>query len=73
MTKIAINDLSPAGTDLFMDSESFLNELTDEQLNETQGGSILSVAAIISTVGCMVVAGGAFVIGVTVGYHTRRK
>ncbi|ACK66684.1 conserved hypothetical protein [Rippkaea orientalis PCC 8801] len=39
MANIAISNLYPAGTDLFVDSESFMAELTDDQLNETHGGA----------------------------------
>ncbi|MDZ8109384.1 MAG: hypothetical protein RM338_27665 [Nostoc sp. DedQUE12a] len=39
MANIKINNLSPAGSELFQDSESFLNELTDAELG-TRGGII---------------------------------
>ncbi|WP_138499835.1 hypothetical protein [Nostoc sp. PA-18-2419] len=39
MATIKISDLHPAGSELFVDSESYLNNLTDEELNRTQGGS----------------------------------
>jgi hypothetical protein len=39
MTTIKISDLHPTGSDLFHDSESYLNELTDDQLDLTHGGS----------------------------------
>jgi hypothetical protein len=38
MANIHISDLRPIGADLFLDSESFINELTDEDLNMTHGG-----------------------------------
>ncbi|MEQ9625076.1 hypothetical protein [Coleofasciculus chthonoplastes] len=38
MATIKISDLRPAGADLLQDSESFINELTDEDLNITHGG-----------------------------------
>jgi hypothetical protein len=37
MATIKIHDLNPAGSELFQDSESFLNELTDAELG-LQGG-----------------------------------
>jgi hypothetical protein len=40
MAKITISELRPAGVDLFDGSESFLQELTDTELNGTQGGLI---------------------------------
>lgn len=39
MAIIKINNLNTAGYDLFNDSESYLTELTDSELNMTQGGS----------------------------------
>ncbi len=44
MANIAISDLRPVGANLFQDSESFFNDLTDEELNSTQGGIIWTVA-----------------------------
>lgn len=37
MANIKINNLNPAGSDLFADSESFMTELSDAEL-ATQGG-----------------------------------
>jgi len=37
MTAITISDLHPAGSDLFLDSESFLRDLSDSEL-QIQGG-----------------------------------
>jgi hypothetical protein len=39
MASITISNLGTAGSALFVDSESYLNELTDEEKNETQGGT----------------------------------
>jgi hypothetical protein len=54
MANIAISDLCPTGANLFQDSESFLNNLTDEELNNTHGGIIWTVviatAIILTTV-----------------------
>ena len=38
MASIQINNLQPAGSDLFNDSESFLAELAHEDLNIVSGG-----------------------------------
>ena len=32
------NDVTIAGTDFFTDTESFLNELTDDELQQVRGG-----------------------------------
>jgi hypothetical protein len=38
MSSIEISNLSPAGSQLFQDTESFLDELTDQELGEIEGG-----------------------------------
>ena len=38
MANIAISELRPAGTELFLDSEGFISELTDEELSLNKGG-----------------------------------
>jgi hypothetical protein len=38
MSNISIFDLNPTGSELFADSESFLNELTNSELNFLGGG-----------------------------------
>ena len=62
MASIAISNLHPAGADLFMDSESFMNELTDEQLNMTHGGATPGAAGVV-----IIIASNAFCAGVAVG------
>ena len=43
MALIKINNLQPAGTDLFNDSENYLNELSNQELELVNGGkSIIS-------------------------------
>jgi len=39
MATIKLSNLHTAGSELFMDSESYLNELTNEELNIAHGGS----------------------------------
>ncbi len=38
MANINISDLRPAGADLFLDSESYLNDLTEGEMMNTLGG-----------------------------------
>ncbi len=38
MASIKISELRPAGSELFQDSESFLNELTDREMLGIEGG-----------------------------------
>ncbi|WP_193200058.1 hypothetical protein [Nostoc sp. MG11] len=41
MANIEINNLHSAGSELFQDSESFLNELSDREIGGVQGGLTL--------------------------------
>ena len=58
MATIKISDLHSAGSELFMDSESYLNELTNEELNMAYGGttpaclawSFATLASLVSSV-----------------------
>ena len=38
MADIKINDIKPAGVELFADSEGFLNELADSEIANINGG-----------------------------------
>ncbi|MGB6297886.1 MAG: hypothetical protein WBF90_17115 [Rivularia sp. (in: cyanobacteria)] len=42
MSNIAILELHPVGSELFLDYESFLNDLTNERLERLAGGQIIS-------------------------------
>lgn len=48
MSTIKIFDLRPAGSELFHDSESFLNELTEEQMYVIEGGRRLISVGVIN-------------------------
>ena len=39
MANIEINELKPAGAELFSDSEGFMNELSDSELHNINGGA----------------------------------
>ncbi|AOX00280.1 hypothetical protein BJP34_13175 [Moorena producens PAL-8-15-08-1] len=41
MAKIKVKDIKPTGADLFNDSESFMNELSNDELEQAMGGRIL--------------------------------
>ena len=38
MANIQISDLRPAGADLLLDSESYLNDLNEQEMMNTLGG-----------------------------------
>lgn len=40
MSKIEVSELYPVGLKLFQDSESFLNELTDREMESITGGLV---------------------------------
>ncbi len=39
MAKLKVNDIKPIGTELFNDSESFMNELRNDELEQAIGGN----------------------------------
>jgi len=47
MAIIKISELRPAGSELFQDSESFLNELTEREVGGIEGGrfNVITIAA----------------------------
>ncbi len=45
MAKIKISELRPAGSELLQDSENFLNELNDYELENVVGGDSIDSAA----------------------------
>lgn len=47
MACIKIYDLRPAGFDLFVDSESFLNDLNERDLASTNGGATPATVTLI--------------------------
>ena len=47
MPTIKITDIQPTGYELLSDSESYLDNLKDEELNLTQGGFSTPVCAVI--------------------------
>ena len=44
MAKIKVNDIKPAGTELFADSQNFLTDLTDSEL-DIMGGLHLAAGS----------------------------
>ncbi|QIR36468.1 hypothetical protein HCG51_06670 [Tolypothrix sp. PCC 7910] len=46
MASIKISELRPAGSELFQDSESFLNELNEKEISNAVGGA--TVASVVS-------------------------
>jgi hypothetical protein len=46
MATINISDLRPTGSDLFSDSESYMNELGDSEVHTIHGGSSLDCFAV---------------------------
>jgi hypothetical protein len=67
ISDISLSDLSPAGLSLFSGSESFLNELSDGDLEGVNGGISWFGASLIVT--AVVSLGGA--ISFSIGYTTR--
>ena len=47
MANINISDLRPAGADLFLDSESYLNDLTEGEMINIGGGCCCLLLALL--------------------------
>ena len=60
MAAINVQDLRPVGATLFVDSESYLNELNTEELGQVQGGLTPTVT---SSPYCAAAAGALFSAG----------
>ncbi|MCJ8279568.1 MAG: hypothetical protein MJK14_06450 [Rivularia sp. ALOHA_DT_140] len=41
MAKITISELRPAGADLFEGSESFMHELSEQEITDVLGGAVV--------------------------------
>jgi hypothetical protein len=52
MAKIKVNDIKPIGTELFDDSESFMNELRNDELEQAMGGNACPIPARIVSYYC---------------------
>jgi hypothetical protein len=63
MASITVSNLSPLGSDLFMDSESFMDALADNELSEINGGITPAVITTIATKWFI----GAAIVGIGVG------
>jgi membrane protein DedA with SNARE-associated domain len=63
MSHIIISDLRPVGYDLFSGSESFLNDLSDDELGVQGGGFWATVGAALTSAPSIVLS----VIGASVG------
>jgi hypothetical protein len=57
MAIIKISELRPAGSELFQDSESFMNELTERDIAGVEGGGFLKNGSIGITISAQTVVG----------------
>ena len=60
MGNINISDLRPAGADLFLDSESYLNDLTEGEMTNTLGGDSLFFCSLGI---CIIISNGVCIFG----------
>lgn len=49
MAKITVSDIKPAGHDLFSDSESYMVDLSENELDTTHGGLTWLVTVAVGT------------------------
>lgn len=68
MSNINISNLSPSGSELFHDSESYMTYLTDNEFESVHGGAtmVFTAPAVISSKAC--ITGAAFVGGIVAGW-----
>ena len=52
MANIKINDIKPAGADLFADDESLLTELKDNEISAVFGGAIKGPLSSLFSIKC---------------------
>lgn len=55
MASIKISNLQPAGSDFFNDSESFMSELTDSEIVNTQGGLNITITTTVGPITIMTI------------------
>lgn len=67
MAYIQLSNLRPAGSDLFVDSENFLNDLSDRELAATVGGVTPVVTFTAASLGTVSVWGTGFGTGFAIG------
>jgi hypothetical protein len=56
MAEIKLSELSPAGSELLQDSENFLNELNDREIENVVGGNTIAsaVSQVSASVGTLI-------------------
>ena len=57
MAKIKIKDIKSTGADLFNDSESFMNELSNDELEQAMGGGLVRVDSVKHSCNCLTTIG----------------
>lgn len=73
MANIVIIDLRPAGSELFLDGESFMDDLSDGLTDEVSGGSTFLTPASPATGQIGAAAVSAFVASVAASYNIFKK
>jgi Ca2+/Na+ antiporter len=68
MAYITISDLRPAGSDLFVDSESFMSELTDDELGLQGGAFWATVAAAVTSLPSIALSVAGAAVGLGIAY-----
>lgn len=68
MASILVKDLRPAGSELLLDQESFLTELSDELTGDINGGLIFTVVISPASAQVGAAAVATFVAGVGASY-----
>ncbi|MDZ8262456.1 hypothetical protein [Nostoc sp. ChiQUE01b] len=68
MAKLKINELKTSGVELFEDSETFLNEISDDELAKAMGGlDVVQIETYVATIRLTVVNEPFLTYGCTIG------
>ncbi|QZZ20216.1 hypothetical protein J5X98_23595 [Leptothermofonsia sichuanensis E412] len=68
MASILVNDLRPAGSDLLLDQESFLTDLSDELTGDINGGLAFTITISPASAQIGAAAVGTFIASVGASY-----
>lgn len=53
MANIKVNDIKPAGADLFGDNESYMDKLVDTEINNIKGGmKMMETDTVVASCAC---------------------
>jgi hypothetical protein len=73
MSTIAILDLSPMGYDLFLDSESFMTDMNEDELGIQGGGFWATVGVVVTSAPSIAVSVAGLAVGSLIAWTVNRR